>query len=62
MGFGRGSARDLDVGRLAGNGVPLGITLGQPLSVTLGGSLPIAGGGLVAASVIGGVWLIRHKR
>ena len=46
---------------LAGNAVPLG----QSLSAPLGTSLPIAGGGLialVAASVIGGAWLIRRKR
>jgi hypothetical protein len=42
-----------------------GITLGTPLSAVLGGSLPFGGGailGLVAAGVVGGVWIARRKR
>ncbi|MBT5047709.1 MAG: hypothetical protein HOM58_04340 [Rhodospirillaceae bacterium] len=49
----------------AGSFTPLGLRLGNPLSVVMGSTLPFADAGilgLVAAGVIGGVWLARRKR
>ena len=46
-------------------GQPLGSALGTPLSSILGVALPFGEGavvGMIAAGVIGGVWLARRKR
>ena len=46
-------------------GVPLGVSLGSPLGGVLGTSLPFAGGGalaVVAAAVVGGIFIKRRQR